>query len=63
MYMDIENIIWNKDTYKDFINYLFSLKDEKYKDFHSKITDTKLEIIGIRVPILRNIAKRIKNIS
>lgn len=60
MYMDIENIIWNKDTYKDFINYLFSLKDEKYKGFHSKITDTKLEIIGIRVPILRNIAKRIK---
>ena len=60
MYMDIENIIWNKNKYGEFINYLISLKDNKYKEFHSKITDTKLEIIGIRVPILKNIAKKIK---
>ena len=58
--MDIENIIWNKNTYREFINYLISLNDNKYKEFHSKITDTELEIIGIRVPILKNISKKIK---
>lgn len=57
--MDLSNIVWDKKTYKDFIKYLINLKDEKYKEFHSKITDTKLNIIGIRVPILRTIAKLI----
>ena len=57
--MNIENIKWNKKSYDEFISYLKSLKDEKYKEFHSKITDTKLEIIGIRVPVLRSIAKRV----
>ena len=57
--MNFENIKWNKKTYKEFINYLLSLQDLKYKEFHSKITDTKLSIIGIRVQILRNIAKKI----
>ena len=57
--MDICNIVWNKKSYKEFINYLLSLKDEKYKEFHSKITDTKLSIIGIRVPTLRTIANSI----
>ena len=57
--MDIENIIWNKKTYKQFINYLISFEDKKYKEFNSRIVDTKLNIIGIRVPILRSIAKKI----
>ena len=51
---------WNKSTYKEFINYLKSLKDEKYKEFHSKIVNnSKYEIIGIRSPISKNIAKEI----
>ena len=58
--MDISKIVWNKNSYKEFITYLLSLKDTEYRDFHSKITDTKYEIIGIRVPLLRNIAKLIK---
>ena len=49
----------DKKTYDEFINYLLSLKDEKYKNFHSKIVDTKYEIIGVRVPIMKNIAKLI----
>ena len=57
--MEIESIKWNKKTYKEFINYLISLEDIKYKEFHSKITDTKMSIIGIKVPVLRSIAKRI----
>lgn len=46
-------------NYNDFINYLFSLQDLKYKEFNKKLTFTKYEIIGIRVPILRKIAKEI----
>lgn len=57
MYLD--NILWNKDTYDEFIKYLKSLEDIKYREFHSSITSTKLEIIGIRMPILRSIAKKI----
>ena len=57
--MDISNIKWNKDTYNNFINYLRSLKNDEYKKFHCKLTDTKLDIIGIRVPIMKKIAKEI----
>ena len=57
--VDIKNIKWNKKIYKEFIKYLISLKDIKYKDFHSKLTSTEYEIIGIRVPIMRRIAREI----
>lgn len=35
------------------------LADEKYKDFHTGICPNSNEIIGVRVPILRNFAKDI----
>ena len=57
--MDIKSIKWNKKSYKEFIKYLKSLEDLKYREFHSKITDTKYEIIGIRVPKMKSIAKSI----
>ena len=40
-------------------NVLFSMADEKYRDFHSKLMPTvpKEKIIGIRTPILRKFAK------
>lgn len=51
---------WNKTTYKEFVKYLKSLKDEKYKEFHQRIvSNTKYEIIGIRSPISKDIAKKI----
>ena len=56
---DIENIVWSKKVYKEFLNYLVSLEDIKYKNFHSSLTNTKYEIIGVRVPILRIIHKKI----
>ena len=43
-------------NYNDFIKLLKSKQDKKYKEFHQKLTFTKYEIIGIRVPILRSIA-------
>ena len=51
--------IWNKETYQKYINYLISIKEDKYKEFHSKLCFTKYEILGIRLPIIRKIAKQI----
>lgn len=53
------DIVWNKDNYLEFITYLKSIREEEYKKFHSGITPTKYEILGIRLPILRGIAKEI----
>ncbi len=56
--MDLQNI--NKDNYSEFVLYLQSLADEKYKKFHSGLVKTSAcEIIGIRLPELRKIAKEI----
>lgn len=54
-----KNGIWNDHIYEEYIEYLKSLKDEKYKSFHSKLTTTKYEILGLTVPIQRKIAKEI----
>ena len=56
---DISSIEWCKESYKEFVEFLLSLQDLKYKEFHSGLTTTNLEIIGVRVPILRNIANKI----
>lgn len=55
--MRLDNI--NKDNYNEFIDYLFSLQDIKYKEFTNKIIDAN--IIGIRMPIIRQISKKISN--
>lgn len=52
--------VWNKESYKAFIEYLISIKDSKYKEFHSSLVlNSKYEMIGIRVPIMKDIAKKI----
>lgn len=38
---------------------LFELADEKYKKFHSNLCPNTNNIIGVRVPVLRNLAKEI----
>lgn len=51
---------WNKENYKKFLEYLESIKDEEYKKFHSSLVlNSKYEMIGIRLPIMRKIAKEI----
>jgi len=56
--MNLKSI--SKDNYGEFILYLKSLADEKYKKFHSGLVKTSAcEIIGIRLPELRRIAKEI----
>lgn len=56
--MNYSNIIWNKNEYQLFIEDLKKQTDLNYKEFHSKlILDDNL--IGIKTPILRKIAKEI----
>ena len=51
---------WNKEKYKEFIEYLQSIQDVKYRDFHkSLVLNSKYEMIGIPVPVMRSIAKQI----
>lgn len=51
---------WNKKDLTDLRSRLLSLADEKYREFHMSLCKTsKLEIIGIRLPIIRSIAKEI----
>lgn len=49
---------WNKDNYRQFISYLFELQDIKYRNFHSGLIVGD-NVIGIRTPILKDIAKKI----
>lgn len=57
---DIANNIWNEENYKKFVKYLISLQDLKYKEFHSSLVlNSKYEMIGIRVPVMRDIARNI----
>lgn len=52
----------SEEDYKEFIKYLKSIQDIKYKEFHSSLVlNSKYEMIGIRVPIMRDIAKKIAN--
>ena len=46
-YMDLIRDNWNKEEYKEFIDYLFDIRDIKYRDFHSKL-GVGGNVIGIR---------------
>lgn len=55
----MDNIIWNKRTYKDFLKYLESNSDSKYKEFHFNLLNDDIELYGVRTPLLKKIAKDI----
>lgn len=38
---------------------LFKLKDDKYKEFSSKLTRTKYPMVGVRIPLIKKLAKDI----
>lgn len=40
---------------------LFEMQDEKYRDFHSSLCPNVNDIIGVRIPNLRKLAKQIAN--
>lgn len=63
--MDIENLILKTEKeYKEFLDYLFTIRDVKYRDFNTKIIiPVNCEIIGIRTPILKDMAKKLSKNS
>lgn len=52
------DIKWNKENYQKFLEYLDSLKDIEYKNFHAKLTKED-DLIGVKTPKLKSIAKDI----
>jgi len=63
--MEIESLEFKTEKeYKEFLDYLFSIRDIEYRDFNTKIVvPVDCEIIGIRTPILRDMAKKIAKTS
>lgn len=59
--MDLKNIDWNSETYKEFLIYLWSEQDKIWDlERHSKILNLSPDkVIGIRTPIIKKIAKEI----
>jgi len=57
--MKLDLIIWNEEDYLEYLSYLKSLQDIKYLHFNKTLITSKYELLGIRVPILRGIAKEI----
>lgn len=57
--MNLETVTWNFENYQKFIQYLLSLQDLKYQKFQSKLILEKVNIIGIRFPILHDLSKKI----
>ncbi len=50
---------WTKQKYAELIDYLKSLADEKYRDFHKSLTPGATDVLGIRMPVLRTVGKEI----
>ena len=59
--MDLKNIDWNSETYKEFLVYLWGEQDKIWDlERHAKILNLPSDkIIGIRTPIIKKIAKEI----
>lgn len=58
--MEYKDIQWGKETYKDFLQELFSLQSKSYQAFNQKLVPNADTIIGIQVPVLRKVAKELK---
>lgn len=57
MKLNIEN--WTINEYKELINYLKEISDEKYREFHKNLVPGLNNMLGVQIPKLRVIAKEI----
>lgn len=58
--MKLDLSYWNKSLYSEFLEYLHSYQDLKYKAFNDPLLhDDTYQTIGVRVPILKKLAKEI----
>ncbi|WP_138203782.1 DNA alkylation repair protein [Haloimpatiens lingqiaonensis] len=54
---DLSNTQWNKKSYEEFKEFLYSIRDEEYKKFSERIIPNLGKAIGIRMPELKKISK------
>lgn len=57
--MNLNRAEWSELDYQDFVNYLDSISDKKYKDFQKRFVLDSKDIKGIKIPILKEISKEI----
>ena len=57
--MQLTRDSWSEDSYGEFVNYLQSLSDKKYKEFSDGLVPDAEFSFGVRVPLLRSAAKEI----
>ncbi len=57
--MNFRKTNWSLKDYQEFQKYLKSRQEEKYQKFTQKLVNSQYKIMGIRMPILRKIAKEI----
>ena len=57
--MDWKKDCWSKENYQDFKNHLLQIAEEEYRKFNEKIVPCDHPILGIRMPVLRKLAKEI----
>ena len=57
--MELKKEKWSKKDIQKFNEYLESIKQEEKIDFTKKIVNTKMEVLGIPIPNLREISKQI----
>ncbi len=57
--MELIKDYWTQSDYNDFVEYLKSLADEKYKNFSDSLVPAGDPSLGVRVPLLRKTAKEI----
>ena len=57
--MNTEQISWNQKNYELFFKWLIEKSDCNYRNFHSKLILNEMPLIGIRTPLLKELAKKI----
>ncbi len=61
--MNLTREHWTQADYNDFIKYLKTLADSKYKEFSDSLVPGIEHSFGIRIPILRDTAKKISKVN
>ena len=59
MPMDWKKDHWSEEIYQNLKNYLLQIAEEEYRKFNEKIVPCSHPILGIRMPVLRKLAKEI----
>lgn len=57
--MELKREHWSEEDYIVFMEYLSSIAEEKYKKFSQALTPDTPNMLGVRIPTLRKIAKEI----